>query len=49
MQTQIQFSKNLFWDIDISDLDMEKHATYMLRISAFGEYALEFLSQQLIK
>lgn len=25
-----QFSKHLFWDIDIDDLDMEKHAQFVL-------------------
>ncbi|MDR1679856.1 MAG: hypothetical protein LBR81_08800 [Prevotellaceae bacterium] len=30
MQTQLSFSKNLFWDIDLSDLDMEKHAAYIV-------------------
>ncbi|GHU92342.1 hypothetical protein FACS189479_00980 [Spirochaetia bacterium] len=24
------FSQNLFWDIDLADLDMEKHASYVI-------------------
>ena len=33
-----QFSKNLFWDININDLDMEQHAYYVVgRVLEFGK------------
>lgn len=60
-QTNIkaQFSKNLFWDININDLDMEQHASYILgRILEFGKlndwkiirnyYGLELIKQTAI-
>lgn len=32
-----KFSKHLFWDIDIEDLDMEKHGAYVLeKVLEFG-------------
>lgn len=33
-----KFSKNLFWDINIRDLDMEQHKSYVLgRVLEFGK------------
>jgi len=33
-----KFSKNLFWDIDIQDLNMEQHKPYVLgRVLEFGK------------
>ena len=33
-----QFSENLFWDINLNDLDMEQHKTYVLgRVLEFGK------------
>ena len=34
----LKFSKNLFWDINIRDLDLEQHKTYVLgRVLEFGK------------
>ncbi len=34
-----QFSKNLFWDININDLDMEQHAYYVVgRVLDYGKW-----------
>jgi hypothetical protein len=39
-----QFSRNLFWDIDLSTLDMEKHAPYIVeRVLDRGELSDWFL------
>jgi len=35
---KLQFSKNLFWDINLNDLDMEQHKAYILgRVLEFGK------------
>jgi hypothetical protein len=34
---KLSFSKNLFWDADLSELDMEKHAPYVVgRVLDYG-------------
>jgi hypothetical protein len=34
-----QFSPNLFWDIDIAELDMEKHIAYIVsRVLDYGRW-----------
>ncbi len=39
MQEYLSFSKNLFWDIDTADLDMEKHAAYVVgRVLDYGRW-----------
>lgn len=36
-QELLPFSTNLFWDIDMSDLDMEKHASFIVaRVLDYG-------------
>jgi hypothetical protein len=42
-----KFSKNLFWDIDIRDLDLEQHKPYILgRILEFGQLSDWILIRQ---
>jgi hypothetical protein len=39
MDVKLSFSTNLFWDIDIADLDMEKHARYIVgRVLDYGDW-----------
>jgi hypothetical protein len=39
MDDKLSFSTNLFWDIDLSDLDMEKHAGYIVnRVLDYGQW-----------
>jgi hypothetical protein len=40
MDTKLSFSKNLFWDIDIANLDMDKHARYIVeRVLDYGDWS----------
>lgn len=39
MMKPLGFSENLFWDIDLSELDMQKHASYiMARVLDYGTW-----------
>jgi hypothetical protein len=39
MDVKSLFSTNLFWDIDIANLDMEKHARYIVeRVLDYGDW-----------
>ncbi|MDR0725000.1 MAG: hypothetical protein LBF59_03195 [Prevotellaceae bacterium] len=36
---KLSFSKNLFWDADLSELDIEKHAPYVVgRVLDYGSW-----------